>query len=256
MPKPLRWYRDLADTRTRRAEGLFVVEGPRAVRQVLGSSPEAVAELLVAGDTEFGCGASVAARTVTRRQFDSVCSTVTPQGVLAVVALPEGVYGAKLPDCTQGDVLVCEDIQDPGNVGTLIRTAAAFGFEGAVLSDRCADPFGPKAVQATAGSVLSVWVRRTAQYLDLVESLRLRGHLLVAADAHGGGGDGPPESDTPVALALGSEGSGLSERLRALADRVLTVPVDSARAESLNVAAAGAVCMYLAASRRHRAGEA
>ena len=177
--------------------------------------------------------------------MDSICSTRTPQGILAVVRLPLETYSDELPEEAGARILLLEDVQDPGNVGTLIRTAAAFGFSGVILTIGCADPMAPKCVQSSAGAVLSLWLRRTAHCLDLVRDLRLRGYCLVAADLDG-------EEDTSVfrtrdglVLALGNEGGGLSNALLDMASHRFRIATERRRAESLNVAACGAICMYL-----------
>jgi TrmH family RNA methyltransferase len=230
--KPLSWYKALADARKRREEGRFLVEGRRAIEQIKTAAPESIEELLVT-DTlldEYR-KQSCQVRGLTERQFKTVCTSKTPQGAAAVVKTPEKSYSDELPSQTGNRILLLEGVQDPGNVGTLVRTAAAFDYSGVVLSESCADPFSPKAVQASAGSILSVWVRRTDRYLEMV-----RGEPLTPAY----------RLPIPCALMLGSEGKGLSENLLALADKRIRIPMNDRKAESLNVAVAGAIMMYCA----------
>ena len=167
---------------------------------------------------------------------------------MAIVRLPADIYTAALPENPGRRILLLEDIQDPGNAGTLIRTAAALDFAGVILTESSADPFSPKCVQATAGAVLSVWIRRTAQYLDLVRSLRQDGYAIIAADLKG---DATPEilsRKDKLVLALGNEAAGLSPELLSLADYRVRIPVAPEKAASLNVAACGAILMYLSAA--------
>jgi TrmH family RNA methyltransferase len=238
--KPLSWYRELADPRSRKASGCFLVEGPRAVEQVCAAAPLDIVELLrseaFTGDTaRFGRPV----RTLSDRQFASIISAKTPQGIAAVVRIPRGFSEEQLP---VGRLLLLDGIQDPGNVGTLIRTAAALDFAGVLLSPACADQFSPKALQATAGSILSVWSCRTSRYIELAQSLKGRGHKLVAASL-----DGTPVADCriegPVVIMLGSEGGGLGGELLEIADVRVTIPINRVKVESLNVAAAGAIVM-------------
>ena len=135
-------------------------------------------------------------------------------------------------------------MQDPGNAGTLIRTAAAFDFTGVILTENCADPLAPKCVQSTAGTVLSMWLRRTPQYLELVRSLRRLGYKLVAADLKGNA-DPSVLKQEKLVLALGNEAAGLSKAMLDEADYRLCIPVEQEKAQSLNVAACGAILMYL-----------
>jgi TrmH family RNA methyltransferase len=183
-------------------------------------------------------------RRLSTRQFRSISASRTPQGVLAVVSLPQKVYTSMLPEDHGSRILLLEEVQDPGNVGTLIRTAAAFNFSGVILSDTCADPFSPKAVQSSAGSILSLWVRRTSEYSVLARSLKGKNFLIAAADIRGDS-EWETAGREKILLALGNEGKGLSEKIIGLADAVFTIPYNRKQAESLNVAAAGAICMYL-----------
>jgi TrmH family RNA methyltransferase len=241
--KPLSWYRDLAEASGRRAAGCFIIEGERAVRQAAGAQPGAVLELLASGPVPPDL-AGYPVRELTERQFKSVSGSVTPQGLLAVAKLPEDFDTDTLPEPPGDRILLLEQVQDPGNTGTLIRTAAAFGYDGIVLSSGCADPFSPKVVQAAAGTVLSVWTRRTAKYLSLARELQERGGRLVGT-ALDGDEDAAVLRAEKLVLALGNEAHGLSEELRTAADAVFRLPVARERAESLNVAVAGGICLYL-----------
>jgi len=243
--KPLKWYRKLATGKGRREAGAFLVEGERAIRQITGLHPESVREILAVDEVPaFVRG--FPAHTVTEKQFRAVTTTRTPQGIMAVVRIPGDSDGGALPGNTGNRILLLEDIQDPGNVGTLLRTAAAFDFSGAILTGKCADPFAPKCVQASAGSVLSLWLRRTAGYLELVETLKKEGFTVVAADLGGKEDTAVLHHREKLLLALGNEASGLSAAVLDKSDYRLRIPTASASAESLNVAACGAICMYMA----------
>lgn len=244
--KPLKWYRELADARGRREAGCFAVEGWRAIRQIAEQHPEAVTEILATGDIPPELTA-FPVRRLTESQFRSVSSAATPQGLMTVVRLPQESVTATLPSSPGPRILLLEGIQDPGNVGTLVRAAAAFDYTGIILSDTCADPFSPKCVQATAGTVLSLWLRRTERYLDLVRLLRSGGYTLVAT-ALDGDEDTSALTAPNLVLALGNEAGGLSVSLLGMAGSRFRIPVARDKAESLNVAVCGGICMYL--SRR------
>jgi len=243
--QPLKYYRRLATRKGRLEAGAFVVEGERAVAQVAENHPAAILEIV----TVEGVPAphpQYPRRTLTGSQFRHIATSRTPQGVLAVVSLPAEAYSDSLPEDPGNRLLLLEDIQDPGNVGTLIRTAAALDFSGVILTDKCADPFSPKCVQSTAGSVLSVWLRRTKDCMKMVRELRERAWFVVAANLEG------REDATVLArrerllLALGNEASGLSDAILETSDCRLRLPTVREKAESLNVAACGAILMYLA----------
>jgi TrmH family RNA methyltransferase len=242
--KPLSWYKKLASRKGRLAAGAFIVEGDRAIRQVISRRPGEIAEVL-ATEKPSGIYRDYPLRLVTGSQFDSISQTRTPQGIMAVVRLPAEIYSDDLPGMAGGKILLLEDIQDPGNVGTLIRTAAAFDYSGVIMTESCADPFSPKCVQASAGTVLSLWLRRTSRYLELAAALQKDGCPLIAADLEGTAGPEVFKGTGSLILALGNEAAGLSEAVLKAADHRLRIPVDSEKAESLNVAVCGAICMYL-----------
>jgi TrmH family RNA methyltransferase len=247
--KSLRWYRELAEKKGRLAAGAFLVEGDRAIRQVIAGSPGAVIGILAVGEKP-SVYYDYPVRVVTESQFRYISRTQTPQGIMAVVRLPLDVYSPRLPPDTGNKIVLLEDIQDPGNTGTLIRTAAAFGFSGVIMTENGADPFSPKCVQSTAGSILSVWLRRTNDYLTLTQQLREKSYTLVAADLRGSAGPEVLRGVKKLVLALGNEAAGLSGPLLDMADHRLRLPTVVEKAESLNVAACGAILMYLSESPR------
>jgi TrmH family RNA methyltransferase len=246
--KPLKWYQKLDTAKGRLEAGAFIIEGDRAIRQIMESHPDAIIEI-VTTRKPLPLYGNCPIRSVTESQLHSLCTTKTPQGILAVVRIPPETYSEKLPSNPGDAILLLEDIQDPGNVGTLIRTAAAFDFAGVILTEKCADPFSPKCVQSTAGSVLSVWLRRTRDYLELVNPLKNNGYALVATDLNGNEEPSVLRQRKKLLLALGNEAAGVSESLRKIADHYVKIPIARDKAESLNVAICGAILMYLNSKR-------
>ena len=241
--KPIRWYKKLSEKKGRLEVGAFLVEGDKAIRQVMNTRPDDIIEILSVEEPPPPYR-RYPSRLFTESQFDSISNVRTPQGIIAVVRMPEGIYSASLPADIGNKVLLLEDIQDPGNTGTLVRTAAAFGFSGVIMSENCADPLAPKCVQSTAGTVLSVWLRRTERYLELVRALRQDGYVLTAADL---AGKAEPSvlMQEKLVLALGNEAAGLSQAVLDEADYRLRIPIEPEKAQSLNVASCGAILMYL-----------
>ncbi len=185
-------------------------------------------------------------RRISVSQMDSISTRKNSQGVIAVVKIPPQSAADTLPQQIGNRVLLLEHIQDPGNVGTLLRSAAAFDFSGIILSAMSADPFSPKAVQASAGSLLSVWIRRTTHYLRLTEQLRSKGFKLAAMSTKGSEESlGKCEN---IIVALGNEGNGLSEQVLAAADMHCRIEINDKKVESLNVAVTGALVMHAAVS--------
>jgi len=246
--KPLKWYRKLATGKARRESGAFLLEGNRAIQQVITVHPDSIIEIIsVKEPPQEYYGYSV--RMVTESQLHYISSARTPQGIIAVVRLPLETYSSHLPEHPGNRILLLEDIQDPGNTGTLIRTAAAFDFSGVILSEKCADPFAPKCVQSTAGTVLSLWLRRTHRYLELIEALQTKSYTLAATDLNGSEDILALRQHDRLIPALGNEASGLSPQILDMADYRLRIPTSREKAESLNVAACGAIFMYLSSTR-------
>jgi TrmH family RNA methyltransferase len=242
--KPLKWYRELAERTGRLEAGAFVVEGEKAIEQVMAVNPGAILEI-VAANSPLPAYKDYPVRTVTNLQFRYISTSRTPQGVMAVVRLPPDVYSESLPQDAGSKILLLEDVQDPGNAGTLIRTAAAFGYSGVIMTESGVDPFAPKCVQATAGAIISVWLRRIKEYVKLARALKNKGFRLVAADLRGKVGPEAIGGVKKLLLALGNEAAGLSKAILDIADDRLRIPVAGEKAESLNVATCGAILMYL-----------
>jgi TrmH family RNA methyltransferase len=180
--------------------------------------------------------------------MEKVADTVTPQSVLAVVRTPV----ATLDDLTAASfVVVCVDVRDPGNAGAVIRSADAAGADGVVCCSGTVDPFNPKTVRASAGSVLHMPVVAGGEPADVLGAIRGWGMRALAAVAH----DGSPYTEVdyvgPLALVLGNEAAGLPDDLVPLLDGTVTIPM-AGRAESLNVSMAAAVLCFEV--RRARAG--
>jgi len=233
--------------RARKDRERIMVEGRKLLEEAIRSGLRI--EAVACGDQDVPPGLAAAGRIV---QFSaplmkSLSDVETHQGLIALVERPR--FKDDWLKAKGAFVLVLDGLQDPGNVGTLFRTAEAAGVSGVLLSRGCADPLSSKALRASAGSAF-----RLPHVLDLaVEDLleRLPRDLALAAAVAGPGAlsvfDEAPLS-LPLALALGSEGSGLDPRIERASSRRIRVP--SARdVESLNVAAAGAIVMFEIARR-------
>jgi len=242
--KPLVWYKKLAAKKGRIEAGAFLVEGQRSIDQIAATHADQILEIITTTEPPPSIR-TYSTRYVTESQFRSISTTKTPQGTMALVRLPDELYSHRLPRHKGSKILLLEDIQDPGNAGTLIRTAAAFDFSGVILTGRCADPLSPKCVQSSAGSILSVWMRRTSRYVELTETLKQQGFTLIAADLSGMQDPSVLTRCGKLLLCLGNEAAGVSTKLTDIAHHRLKIPIVREKAESLNVAASGAILMYL-----------
>ncbi len=170
--------------------------------------------------------------------FDALCDTETPQGILAVFDMPWAALG-RVIGCDR--IVALDGLQDPGNVGTIVRTAEAFAFDGVLVLPGTANPFSPKAVRASMGSCLGVAIAR-AEPADL----RKIPHTIVALSP-----DGPEELHPAlvsgrIAVCLGQESGGLRGELREITHHLVRIPMRG-RTESLNVAVAAGIVMACAA---------
>lgn len=247
--RSLKWYKSLLINKHRRAEGCFLVEGFRAIEQIAAEFPESIDEIILSEKrTDWSMLKKFQVRTLSEAQLNSISPSQTPQGIIAAVHLPDKCYSSELPDNFGSKILLLEHIQDPGNVGTLIRTAAAMGYSGVLLSAQSADPFSPKAVQSSAGAILSVWIRRTESYLNVISRLKTEKFSICAADVYGQNHIDFSKVSKHV-LTLGNEGAGLTSALLQLSDVRFRIPFDSSKVESLNVAISGAIAMFCSANK-------
>jgi len=184
-----------------------------------------------------------------------VADTVTPQPVLAIVGTPPATL-AELSGASF--VVLCADVRDPGNAGAVIRVADAAGADAVVCCDGTVDPFNPKTVRASAGSVLHLPVVVAGAAQEALEALGGYGLVRMAAVSRAGSPYTAVDLTVRLALVLGNEASGIAPELEGLLDTRVTVPMVGG-AESLNVATAAAVlCFEVARTRSnlHAMGEA
>ncbi len=185
--------------------------------------------------------------------MERVASTVAPQPLLAVVSYASATLG-----CLEGAtlVVVCVDVRDPGNLGTVIRTADAAGVDAVVCCDGTVDPTNPKTVRATAGSLFHVPVVHGGATTSILAELASHGLTTVATVVRGGDDYAGFDWTRPVALVLGNEATGLDTALAAGLDVGVTIPM-AGRSESLNVGVSAAVlCFEALRQRRWRGSQA
>ncbi|SNY56316.1 TrmH family RNA methyltransferase [Paractinoplanes atraurantiacus] len=241
--------RKLQRRKDRDQAGRFLAEGPQAVREALAAG--VVLELFGTGDG-LSRHAELAAEAPVVSPIDddglaSLAETVNPQGLVAVceqVDVPIHEALAKQPRL----VAVVAEIRDPGNAGTILRTADAAGAEAVIFAGDAVDPYNGKCVRASAGSLFHVDVVRAP--LDVVPELTAAGLQVLATSGYGADDLDSLADDgvlaAPTAWMFGSEAHGLPASVLEEADRRVRVPIYGG-AESLNLAAAAAVCLYASA---------
>ncbi len=194
--------------------------------------------------------AEVAWHVVTDDVVVAIADTVQPQGVLARCTMLDRPLEAMLGR-EPSFVVVCADIRDPGNAGAVIRCADAAGAEGVVFVGDSVDPYNPKSVRATVGSIFHVPIAVERDVATALAAVQAAGLRVLAADGAGDVGlfDESLDLSAPTAWLMGNEAWGLPDEVRGLADAVVAVPIFG-RAESLNLATAAAVCLYATARAR------
>ncbi|HEX7117879.1 MAG TPA: RNA methyltransferase [Longimicrobiales bacterium] len=246
--------RGLHRRKVRDAEGLFLAEGVRGVEDLVASGIPlrlaVVSPSAEEGDRGRALVRALGERTTVRRVADgeiaALAGTESPQGVLAVAEIPRWSLDAVQPGAT-ATVLVLDGVQDPGNFGTLVRTADAFGVDLVAALPGTVDPWNPKAVRSAAGASFRIPVVQPS--IDRLLAW-LRGHGFGIYGAEAGGTDiGAVRIESRAALVVGNEGAGLSAAVRGAADALVAIPI-AGHAESLNVAVAAGILLYLLTRRR------
>jgi TrmH family RNA methyltransferase len=257
MPSPLSTRRRKAIARLTRRRGRrdqhqTLIEGPRALDSALAAGAPLV-DCVVTEDARHDPQVQslldrldVPVYTTDAETMKTLTDVATPQGIVAVVerrlvdpdTLPERVG-------SEGTALLLDGVQDPGNVGTLLRTAAWFGADAVAAGPGTAGLYGPKVMRAATGGHWALTLARTNDLGPLLDGLRRTGHALYGADLQGVRADAWAPA-RPSALVLGSEAHGLSPTVLDRLDTPVSVPGAAGRpaAESLNVAVAGGILIY------------
>lgn len=261
----IRRLRRLSGRRSARSdEQAFIIEGPILVAEALAADAvvEGVyvdeadesaetAQLITAAEARM-----VPVHRVVGGVLGGITDTVTPRGVLAVTAMPSWSVDSVVAMAVAGarPLVVLVDVRDPGNVGTIIRAAEASGAAGILCSVGTADPWSPKVVRSSAGTILHVPVVAGLDPVSLFEALAERGVSSVATAVTSGIPYDEAHLAGSVALVMGNEAAGLDPDLLPRLDEVVTIPMHG-RAESLNVAMAASVLCFEAARQRRQAAD-
>jgi len=234
-PKVKRWAGLVRDAKLRKKEGRLLVEGPHLVEAAMQAGAEVHAVLMSEGYRGKVGGTPV---ILAERVFASIVDAETPAGIAAEISMPSVQR--------RGDVVFLEGVQDPGNVGTIMRSAAAFGLACVVLDRGCADAWSPKTLRAGMGAQFALEVKTVVSLENELE--RFAGRILCAVPKGGVALRGA-DFARPIGWLFGAEGQGVSAEAARHADLKVTIPMADG-SESLNVAAAAAVCFYESAQAR------
>ena len=238
----------ISKRKERNRTGLFTAEG---VKLFLEAPRELIEDVFVSASFEAD-NASFLENTKYEVVEDSVflklCDTDTPQGIITLL---------KMPSYTRSDLLgsnpfimVLENLQDPGNVGTIVRTAEGAGVTGIILSKGCADIFSPKTIRSTMGSIFRVPFIYEDDIFGAVDWLKENQIHTYGAHLHGVCAYDEPDYTGGTAFFIGNEGNGLSNELTGQCDTLIRIPMEG-KLESLNAAVASAILMYTVHSKRN-----
>jgi len=180
--------------------------------------------------------------------FDSIVPSDAPQGVAALVKLPPFSSAQLLDRCTEGPIVVAAGLQDPGNLGTILRSAEAFGAAGIFLTEGTVSPYNSKVLRGSAGSIFRLPFLQISS-VELIPLLRARGVRLMATSPHQGTPLPRISWTLPLAIFIGNEGAGLSRELTRQMDETLAIP-QASQVESLNAGVAASIVLYEAARNR------
>ena len=238
----LRLIRELLDrSRTRRQEGAFMIEGIRSFEEAPRNQ---IIEVFVS-ESFRKRHPEIDGEVIKEEIFQKLSDVKTPQGIMAAVKirryalediLRPGMKGSRL-------YLVLEGIQDPGNVGTMIRTAEGAGAAGIIMDRSTADAYAPKVVRSTMGSIFRVPFIYVDDLSPVVGRLKQCGVYVYAADMNGEEEFGQAEYNEKTAFLIGNEGNGLSPELERKADKRVSIPM-MGRVKSLNAAVSSALFLY------------
>ena len=244
----------------REETGSFFMEGPHGVAEGLQNGAVLLRLVVDAGMAEdeecsrlidIATAAGVPVTELSTAVFKYVCDTETPQGVGGVFALPAPFdVGVNKGDC----LLLLENLQNPGNMGTILRTADAAGFAGVICSKGCVDVFNPKTVRSTSGSLFRLPVLQSRKNgPEAAAELRSHGFKVIAAHPRGGISYICEDFGGKVCIVIGNEANGISREMLDCCDETVTIPMPGG-AESLNASVAAALMIYEAARKKGKLG--
>jgi TrmH family RNA methyltransferase len=254
--KAVKLAKKLLTKKGRDGLGYYLIEGPKLFAEALDNDADILFAFFCEETTdavesrlsrrrilaERAACAGADVFLTTERIFRGISGAETPQGVLAAVKKP--VCGAEALFSRAGvNILVLDRLQDPGNIGSLIRTADAAGFGGVIAAAGTGDPYGPKAVRAAAGALLRVPIVFVRDANEAADMLTSAGKRVVVADARGSVSCYDADLASDIALVIGNEGGGPSSAFEENASVTVGIPMPGG-AESLNAAAAAAILMF------------
>jgi len=243
--------KSLKEKKYRDKKGLYFIEGVRFIEEAL-KEKLAISKVLISDRlTEVKGGSNIINKLenedicsvykITNKLYMEITDTENPQGILAVLnkrsVSIESVYDNK------NFFVVLDSIQDPGNMGTIIRTADAVGATAVIVSKGCVDIYNPKVLRSTMGSMFHIPICYCENLLQMLETLKDKGIRLCAAHLNGSKSHFELEYKNNIAIIIGNEANGISDGVAAVSDELVKIPMEG-RSESLNASVAASLLMY------------
>ncbi len=233
--------------KNREEKGLFIAEGLRFVEESV--KEKALIDKIVVSNT-FLEGKSAMDRirnmglpcyVVSDKIFKEISDTQTPQGILAVIKKKDALIGDIIKSSNK--IVMLESLQDPGNMGTIIRTADAAGMTGIILSKGCVDVYNRKVLRSTMGSIFHLPIHRTDDFIGTIKELKAKGIKVYASHLEGSINYYDIDECQNTAVIIGNEANGISDEAAMAADCLIKIPMPG-KAESLNASVAAGILMY------------
>jgi TrmH family RNA methyltransferase len=240
----------LKQKKYREKHGIFMLEGIRSVEQAIDNSMP-IESIFVSASFEhenskmchdIAKKASCEIYSVEDSILKTVFDTVTPQGIIALAKI-ENVDYTSIDYEQIHRIVFLDRVQDPGNLGTIARTADAAGYDLLVLSKGCADIYSPKAVRSTMGSILNIKIITNVDSKDFIEFIKNKGYELISSSLEGSSNYKSVQLQGKSAIVFGNEGSGIENSILDASDHLVKIPIYG-KAESLNVSVAAGILLY------------
>lgn len=241
----------------RKSQKRFLIEGVRLCEEAVKSAWE-IQSLLYTGDAQENPRVKTILRNAEKREIELFQMKIDVLNRLSDTVTSQGIVGiAKMSDFTPDQllqkrpefILALDSIKDPGNMGTLIRTADAFGVDGVILSKDCVDLFNPKVVRSTMGSIFHLPILREIDLRNFLSDLKKKNFKIVLTELEKGETLNGLDRMQKICLVVGSEPEGVSQNLIRIADHLVKIPIQG-KAESLNVAVACGILLHEMTKKR------
>ena len=229
----------LKQSKYRKKEGLFIAEGEKNVYDSLKYT--SAVKIFHTENTAIPNGCENCAYTVSESVMKELCDTVTPQGIIGIFKTPVFSY-----EKVDGAIAVLNGVSDPGNVGTILRTALAMNFKTVICDEKTADVFSPKVVRSAMSAVFALNILRTEELKKEIISFKEKGYSVYAGALSGESVEiNKIDFEKKCILVMGNEANGVSDEILSVTDKKFIIPMPGG-IESLNVAVAAGISMYQA----------